>query len=403
MKEGARVMRLVLIGLLAALLVPAPGPAAHAADTVVPFALVDGFCLVNVRLDPAGPDRPFLFDTGMNITAIDSALAAQLSLVVLAEGGAATDVAGAGGAMRIVQIPWLTLGGISGEACPAAAVDLAPLRRQTGLSIQGILGANFLKPFAFTLDYRSRTVTFLAADAPGLAKPPAGAIVLSLFEAPTPFLPPLVPLHIGKAELWGALDSGAAGGLFVPLKVLADLDLPKAERVESRGAAVGGLFGAAGSSVAARLPSVRLGGYEIRRLPVEGTHAEFALLGHDFLRHFRITVDNPRNRALLEPVDPEWSDNVQYFGVAAAAGADGHFRIAGIWAGSPADRAGLQPGERLVRIDGASVDSAGAAVLRRRMTDPAVRTVLLEIEGSSGLRTVRLEKGPRFPALAKGR
>jgi hypothetical protein len=391
---------------LLALLIAAagsPGDAAPAgppvgAEAPVAARLEQGFFVVPVRLDTTGPERLFLFDTGMNITAIDSALAARLGLEAVAPPGTATDAAGQAGRLAMVRIPSIVLAGFAARDVQAAAVDLSSLRANSGLALEGILGANVLRSFPYTLDYQQGVVRFGAPDAL-----PGRAIVLPLLDHPSPFLPPLVQLKVQGAELWGAIDAGALGGLYLPRRVLEDLRLDRSRRVESRGAVSGGLFGLGLPSLAARPRTVALGSLQLRDLPVESTESEFALIGAEFLRHFRVAVDYPRRRVVLEPVDVPWPHDVESFGLGLARDGGTRTVVTGVWADSPADRAGLRPGQRVLRVDGQPADSLSLPALRSRLLDPAGRVVALTVQGDSGVSTVTLEKAPRFAPRSGGR
>jgi hypothetical protein len=334
----------------------------------------------------------------MNVTVIDSTLAARLGLEAVAPAGSATDAAGHSGRPAMVRIPRVTLAGLAVRDVQAVAVDLSSLRTNTGLALDGILGANVLRSFSCTLDYAQGVAKVGAAD-----EPPARAIVLPLLEDPSPFLPPLVRLRIEGSELWGAIDSGALGGLYVPRRVLEDLHLDSSRRVESRGAMSGGLFGAGAPSLAARPRTVVIGSLRLTDLPVESTESEFALIGAEFLRHFRVSVDRSRKRVVLEPTDEAWQHDVESFGFGLAREGATQTVVAGVWVDSPADRAGLEPGRRILLVDGQPADSVSIPALRERLRDPAVRRVELTVQEDAGTRVVPLEKAPRFAPRSRGR
>lgn len=376
----------------------APAGSSAGAEAVVAARLEQGFFVVPVRLDTTGPERLFLFDTGMNITAIDSALAARLGLAAVAPPGTATDAAGKVGSLSMVSIPSIALTGFAARDVQAVAVDLSSLRANSGLALDGILGANFLRSFPYTLDYQRGVVRFGAPDVV-----PGGAIVLPLLDHPSPFLPPLVQLKVQGAELWGAIDAGALGGLYVPRRVLDDLRLDRSQRVESRGTMSGGLFGLGLQGLAARPRTVALGSLRLSDLPVESTESEFALIGAEFLRHFRVAVDYQRKRVVFEPVDVPWTHDVESFGLGLTRDGGARTVVTGVWAGSPADRAGLQPGQQVLRVDGQPADSLPLPALRSRLLDPLVRAIALTVQGDSGARTVTLEKAPRFVRPPGGR
>ncbi|MGQ0560108.1 MAG: pepsin/retropepsin-like aspartic protease family protein [Sphingosinicella sp.] len=130
-----------------------PGPAARA----LPFTLASGrpLTLVRVSLNGRGP---FLFalDTGASATLVSPATAELAGIAARGE----VRLAGAGGASaggaRIAYAD-IAFGHVSHADQRIAIADvLGPVRAAAGAPIDGILGADFLRPGRLVIDYGAR-------------------------------------------------------------------------------------------------------------------------------------------------------------------------------------------------------------------------------------------------------
>jgi regulator of sigma E protease len=98
---------------------------------------------------------------------------------------------------------------------------------------------------------------------------------------------------------------------------------------------------------------------------------------------------------------------VIFFGIAWLATPQGGLQFAEVAAGSPAETAGLKPGDTIVAIDGETFDlfpspDAGRAAIAQ-LKDKAGQTVTLTVKGADGVvRTVDVELRPPEVAADKG-
>jgi hypothetical protein len=104
------------------------------------------------------------------------------------------------------------------------------------------------------------------------------------------------------------------------------------------------------------------------------------LLGYSFLRRFRVTIDYPHRILWLEPVNvprDQRPNEYSHVGIQIER-RDGALSVVAVAEDSPAARAGIQPGDELVSIDGtpaARLDVVGAARLLEG--PPGSRTALV--------------------------
>jgi membrane-associated protease RseP (regulator of RpoE activity) len=112
-----------------------------------------------------------------------------------------------------------------------------------------------------------------------------------------------------------------------------------------------------------RLPAVGIGGYELKDIIVSyvpqdqssGTSAE-AMVGLGLLSHFNLVFDYSRRRLLVEP-NKSFKRSFEYnmTGFVTARSTPGTLVVREVYVNSPADKAGLKEGDRLLAINGRPV------------------------------------------------
>lgn len=112
--------------------------------------------VVPVRLNGRGLQR-FLLDTGASHSCVTPQLAKRMKLVPKGAGTAL----GAGGALQLqlAALGSLSVGGLTVKRLTVAIVDLDHVRQLTS-RIDGVLGNDFMKRFAVTIDFPNSTVSF---------------------------------------------------------------------------------------------------------------------------------------------------------------------------------------------------------------------------------------------------
>lgn len=127
-------------------------PDSAAGDIAFELAGAGGAALVvPLRINGRGPYE-FILDTGATVTCVAEALAADLSLPDVPGGIGYGAGVGSQGALRLVTIDSLTIGGARAFDINACVVDLQHLAG-LDLEIDGLLGLNFLRQFHVVLDF----------------------------------------------------------------------------------------------------------------------------------------------------------------------------------------------------------------------------------------------------------
>lgn len=371
-----------------------PGKTLEEAFAKVAFEQARHFIVVDVKL--RGDDdnvRKFLFDTGINLTMLDIALAHELKLVKLQE-VPATDSSGSAGKMGIYSVDEIELGAVKASQVIVGTIDFATLRQQVGVPIVGILGDNFLREFCLRIDYRQRTISFFESN-----PTPSSRNQIKALQRP-PFTPIAIPIKVDGVELEGIIDTGAHD-IGLPWQLLDGLQYPAAERLTSKGAMTGGLLGAGGQDLLVRIKSLQIGQLALEQYPTFSVKHEKALLGYRFLSQFIVTIDYPLDTVVLERYeDAKFPNNVLHTGMALNKTDAGMVQVKGLWVGAAADKLGIQVGDTIEQIDGKPIADLAQSELGELATDPSRRAFVLDMRTGNGLKQLTLHKAWLFPEPA---
>ena len=349
-----------------------------------------------------GVARRFLVDSGAAVTAVSRELAATLKLAT----GEKLDVAGVGGgaAAAAALLPPFDLGSHRLTGVRGIVLDLAGLSEALSTRIDGVLGVSSFARFAVTWDFE-RGVLEIAESRDPQASSPRGTRVPFTMAGGLVFVPVRVD---GGAATDFVADTGA-WRTFLSATLAGTVDNPPEQRLP--GIPYSGVDGRRVETEALRLRSLEIGGLTVPRPIVlapsarDGTNdalgaltRDRGVLGLDVLRRFRLTLDFPRQELLLEPVSasvPAGDEPIDAFcgpGIALSPGEDGAgARVTRVLRGSPAAVAGVVIGDRVLAIDGRSVDQASATRLFELLAGPAGTPVSLRVRrADGGERTVKL-------------
>jgi predicted aspartyl protease len=271
-------------------------------ETWVTFRLAgskQALILVPVFVDGRGP-YSFVMDTGATTTVVSTELADALAL----PRGEKQDGRGAAGKMTLVEsrLPSLTVGHQTLDSLPVSVTDLSFLGRAMGEQVDGALGHSFLRHFVMTLDYATNALTL---------RRPVGDLERALDEREIAFRyanaeDPLVvvPIFVNEKGPYDfALDTGASRTV-ISLELAAEFGLA-AEKISQMTAGGGN-----GTVSRVQLSSLAIGSARqenlaaaasdfLTQLSAELRSKLHGIVGYDFLRHYRVTLDYPRKGLTL--------------------------------------------------------------------------------------------------------
>jgi hypothetical protein len=351
--------------------------AAGASRSVVPFELINNHIYVDASV--GGKPVRMLVDTGgINILTPKAlerlGLGSEGKLEVRGVGEQSAD-------LGLARADSVTVGSVTVDAPLFYTVELAFLVPVEGVELDGILGYELFRRFVVEIDYAARRLTL--APAASAAADTAGWTAVT-FEGGTPIVAARLDGRAGQYSL----DTGSRGWLtmhspYVAQHALGEAYASGGERITGWG--VGGPTRAIPTLVG----TFELAGHVVRELPVDlfvgrkGAHASQYLAGNiggGVLRRFTLTLDYERSRIKLVPnADFGRADAWDRSGLWMNA-VDGAFEVIEVVAGSPAAKAGVCAGDRIVAFDGKAIGewTLGAArgALRERAPGSRVALVL---------------------------
>jgi PDZ domain-containing protein/aspartyl protease len=364
---------------------PAPpvrdfGFANHATSTTVPFDLINNHIYVQVKLNGRGPYRLLCDTGGANI--VTPAVAKELGLRT--EG----KLEGRGVGEESEDISLTQLGRIE---IGAAFIDnpkfyvfpLGTFSNVEGVPALGLVGYEVFKRFVVRIDYQSSQLT-LSDPEQVVYNGPGTAVPFQFNE------------HVPQVE--GAID-GIKGVFDIDTGSRSSVDLfaPFVEKHKLKGkyrprfeGVTGWGVGGPSRSAIARANVLRLGSVEIKRpvteltLQTKGSFTnEYSAgnVGAGVLKRFNLVFDYGRKVIYFErnanDSQPDVFDRSGMWINVTEGG--GSFDVVDVMAGGPADRAGLEAGDQIVKVDGARADDVPLPDLRKRFrSDPPGTKITVE-------------------------
>ena len=358
--SGFRSFRFPLSGLLIVLLFlsgctfpmsrrpPRPGRTTMGSPLVLlPAQSIGNYLLVEAKWDRFGPYR-FLVDTGSSVTLVTPALAKRYAGRNLPSPGT-TRVRVTGPDGKITELPRssmrrIELGDARFEDVDVLIYDCEPLTAHLGVRIDGVLGFPLFRETLLTLDYPgSRIVLQPARNSPLMP----GTIIAFDDARKTP----LITVRLGDRSLVALIDSGSDA-----LFSLNPVGLsPQFEYGPTIGATVGTIAGDRTQRIGRLSETLAIGDYAFHK-PIVDLTDELSAVGGGMLKHFTVSFDQLHDRVTFyresrEPIQtpPRRSAGVSFSKTPA------YWRVAGVVPNSSAEKAGVQQGDLVIRINGDGV------------------------------------------------
>jgi hypothetical protein len=364
-------------------------------DTItLPLDYTDARLYVPVAIGNDPSSYTFILDTGAVPSGIDNVLARKRGFAVSGAGMAT----GAGaGATRVGSTGPLSLH-VGAGALNVASVNVSPydalLAATSGRRVDGIIGSQFFVEHVVTIDVEQRRITL--HDPATWRYAGKGARIPITFKYGVPMADVSLTLPDGRhITAHAALDLGAKSTFLIPEPFIDRYRLRQAfprTVTMGLGAGMGGdtrYAFARGMRIAlAASPSTGLD-QPVIGLSVEGALRSSwhdGLLGAAFLMQYRVTFDYAHQQMILEPFADASAQGFDRSGLfLVSAGQDlQEIDVREMVAESPAAEAGLHPGDRLIAVDGKSVERWRLWQLRDRLRDPAIGTVRIQVQRAEG-------------------
>ncbi len=268
----------------------------------IPFDFVGDYIIARVRLNNKTEEK-FIVDTGASQTVIDKSVAQKLGPYAagsysITTGGKALDV-------NYMTLSSLAVGDVSMDNITAMVYDISSLTLAPGSKIGGLLGANVLRRFLVTIDYRDKV---LVLANPRSVVIPKGATVLPITPVFSAAVPVVKATLDDKLSANFLLDTGAPFnnlpvGLAKSLINAPILPVGKASGLDGQKVSMG----------AVRFKTLKLDNLVVPD-PVFAVSPQMAatspsglftasalgILGNPIWRQFRMTLDYRNERLILE-------------------------------------------------------------------------------------------------------
>jgi len=366
--------------------------ASHRSSTSVPFQLVDGRIFVSVRLNGEGPFS-FIFDTGGDAD-VSPEVAERLQL---ASGGTETGtgmgekpVTAANTTVRELKIGDLRMSNLAFHVISMSDAP-AVFGRQP---VDGIIGFPILEGMVVEVDYeRDR----LELSLPSAYKLRVSGTTMH-FERVR--WVPLVHASLDGTPGMFGVDTGARLSLLLYGPFVDQNDLRTKYRPRVEGVTGWGLGGPIRSQIV-RGKLFAMGNLQLHdpliRFPLQTSGGLMAsdtagLIGADILRQFNITFDYGRESVTFQK-NHHYGSRSTFDRVGVWLGQDGGaFSVIDVVSGSPAEKAGIKTGDKILAIDGKPTGELDLTKVREEFRNSAVgKKMRLRVETGTSFRDIVLE------------
>lgn len=346
----------------------------------VPFELKEHCIIIKGKINGSPRQYDFILDTGA-LTFLDKEVAEELDLKTRG---------------NMAKMDTLEIGDVSIPNIFVFTTFNPEAFKKHGITFHGIIGSNLLERFKITLDYRNQRMIISPDDETTGGSAPGYRCKFT--NHPVNYAP-LVDCTInGSVSVKAMVDTGQPYSIVFPLDYLDKLGARDSQSlVKSKGIMIKWPNTKTSDSSIWKLDQ-----FEMENLKINNLMCCFAelprllsvpLLGRDYLAQFLITIDYPNDEILFVPYgDAQFVDNLFSFGINLGTGESNTIVVEGLWAGGPADRAGIQVGDEIVECSSMPLGSGDIFKLRQLITSENQKDVKLVVKNKEGRHEVSLHK-----------
>jgi len=399
---------LMVLALAGAILIPGLSPIKVQLDestrnegllAEIPFQLHGSFIVTELSVDESTPLN-FIFDTGAGGTIINASTAASLGIV----GDETVSREGATGMAEIVRSTdhIVYVEDISFQDVTLGIAELGHIERRIGTPIDGVIGWLILSQYAVRIDYDAMLIEIYDNNKFEYDFGDSGYTLE--VQGTAIFTNVTVAFKSGNNFTGKVLVDTGAGNTFyfnTPFieenDLLAEMDTYYERETQSLSTESAHVY-------TTMLANLSISDYEFSTLPVTMAIAEagasswsgpMGILGNGVLKHFNVFIDLQQKMMSLEP-NRLYHDQFEVNCSGLELVTDDAFQrviIDHIYAGSPAEEAGLEVGDEIVQVNGANVSDFQLPQIRSILSqDGGEVEILIDREGE--LRSYTLKPQP---------
>ena len=358
------------------------GPSATLLSADVPF-LYDG-CTLRVPAQIAGKPAYLIFDTGSSVSALDKkGFLSQLGSPI-AEVRSSSIVGLAN--LNLYRSPEILVGDVALAADRVAAVDLSTVKAISGSECDGILGADFDRGRVVSINFDDRVLKISDTPDVGQGSP---AVCLPLKSIGNGNV--AVDAMVDGVPVTFMIDTGDNGSISLNQEDWARIVASRGD-VETHTLLATPISGAPVETSGARIADLTIGPNHYKGFVATALQNSRGLssLGLRFLRQHVVDFDFQRQKLFLrrgaaygerEAFDMSGLHLVRLQGATVVYAVD---------SGSPAESAGIKPGDTIEQVNEVSADKLSLRDIRRVLKSNDGVTVLLKVRRGKEIAEDRL-------------
>ncbi|WP_181305900.1 aspartyl protease family protein [Rufibacter sp. XAAS-G3-1] len=333
--------------------------------TRIPFKLVHNLVIIPIQINNSNPLN-FVVDTGvdrtllMQIGQFDTITLNNVEKLFLRGLGR-----GAGIQAMLSSGNSVNFSGVEAKNQKVLMLEenIFNLSSRLGMEVHGIIGYPLFKDFVVEIDYEHKIMTLYKPGTYPERKARKSSVVPLEIEASKPYVRAQASFPDGtKHALRLIVDSGMSTSMLLYPPTLPDARIPE-KKIE---AYLGrGLNGDIHGEIA-RIEALQLGEFTLQKPPASfpdtmsirhalGLNNRNGNLGADVLQRFKVVFDYANSRMLLRPnhkFKKPFYYNLSGLEILSPIPGFNFYTIAVVMPNSPAERAGLEPGDAILSING---------------------------------------------------
>lgn len=352
----------------------------------VSFELFDNRVYLPVTLD--GETVTMILDNGAAASGLSTAEAQKLRLSTYG----AAQLRGNGESLLPIKFTRNLTFSVAGAQLVEKSVAIVPyhqLERHEGRNIDGVLGVDLFYRYVIRIDYPGRIVTLY--DPSGFVYRGKGMVVPLKFEDAAVFPADIIVGSHDPIPASLEVDLGTYSGLrfYSPFAKRHSLPAAESSTVSSFDFGIGGEFPVR----LGRVDTLKIGGLAIDRAiaifpaaqsGATTTEKHAGTVGGGVFSRFILTLDFPHHQMMMEPAEnfaePFAADASGMFLVSDGASLE-NISVEHVLTGTPAELAGVRPGDVILRANGTDARKLGLERLRSLLCQPGKYNLTLQRDG----------------------